>query len=227
MKNKNVLVIAAHPDDELLGCGGTVARLVAERRNVYACILSKGIASRHENPDDSGCRREKAELDTQMRSAARLIGTKGLFVEDFPDNSFDSVPLIRIVKAIEKVLREIKPEIVFTHFEEDLNIDHQIAYRATITAARPLKESPTMRIYSYETVSSTEWAYPTSFSPNVFFDITKTIDKKLKALAKYGSEMRKGPHPRSLEHIRKNAEVWGAKIGVEAAEAFYCVREVI
>ncbi|MCP5105052.1 MAG: PIG-L family deacetylase, partial [bacterium] len=124
----------------------------------------------------------------------------------------------------EKVKTQVKPEILFTHHEKDLNIDHQVTYHAVLTASRPLKGEPVKEIYSFEVLSSTEWNYPLSFSPDCFFDITGTIDSKVAAMAAYRSELREYPHPRSLKGIKLNAENWGMKVGVPCAEAFQTVR---
>lgn len=223
MKNK-VLVIASHPDDEVLGCGGTTARLAENGCEVYTLILGKGIASRYENSDSKKMKSEIEELKKQVYAANKIIGAKQVFIHNFPDNSFDTVPLLDIVKVIEKVKNDIKPDIVFTHYEKDLNIDHQITYKAVITVTRPLPDETVKEIYSFEVLSSTEWAYPTAFSPDVFFDISETLESKLKAMKIYNSELRMYPHPRSLEGIELNAKTWGMKVGVRHAEAFKAVR---
>ena len=129
-----------------------------------------------------------------------------------------------IVKVIEKIKNQTKPEVIFTHYEKDLNIDHQITYKAVITATRPLKGESVKEIYSFEISSSTEWSYPLSFSPNLFFNISGTIDVKIKALEEYKTELMEYPHPRSLEGVKLIAKNWGMKVGLEYAEAYKVVR---
>ncbi|WP_347272944.1 PIG-L deacetylase family protein [Candidatus Kuenenia sp.] len=222
--NKKVLIIAAHPDDEILGCGGTIARLVREGNEAYTLILGEGITSRDEKRDRAKRQKDVENLKVQIQKANKTIGVEKFFTFDFPDNRFDSVPLLDIVKVIEDIKGKIKPDTVFTHYQKDLNIDHQITYRAVLTASRPLPDETIKEIYSFEVLSSTEWNYPLSFSPDVFFDVSEAIDSKLKAMAEYKSELRDYPHPRSLEGIKQNAQLWGIKSGLKYAEAFKVVR---
>jgi LmbE family N-acetylglucosaminyl deacetylase len=223
MRNK-ILIVSAHPDDEVLGCGGTVARLVKEGYQAYTLILGEGITSRDEKRDRAKRETEIQKLRDQAKKANKIIGVEEVFMYDFPDNRFDTVPLLDIVKVIEKIKNDIKPDIIFTHYGKDLNIDHQITYKAVITATRPVVGEPVKEIYSFEVPSSTEWNFPLSFSPDVFFDISETIDIKIKALEEYKTELREYPHPRSLEGIKINAQSWGLKIGVKYAEVFKCIR---
>jgi LmbE family N-acetylglucosaminyl deacetylase len=225
MRNK-ILIVSAHPDDEVLGCGGTVARLVKEGYQVYTLILGEGITSRDEKRDHAKRETEIQKLKDQAKKANKIIGVEEVFMYDFPDNRFDTVPLLDIVKVIEKIKNDIKPDIIFTHYGKDLNIDHQITYKAVITATRPVVGEPVKEIYSFEVPSSTEWNFPLSFSPNVFFDISETMDIKIKALEEYKTELREYPHPRSLEGIKINAQSWGLKIGVKYAEVFKCIRVI-
>jgi len=222
--NKTLFLIFAHPDDEVLGCGGTVARLVREGYKAYTLILGEGITSRDKSRNKDERLRELEELKDFATKANEILGVEGVFFGDFPDNRFDSVPLLDIIKKVEEVIEKIKPSVIFTHYEKDLNIDHQITYRAVITATRPMKGCPVKEIYSCEVLSSTEWNYPISFSPDVFFDISQTIEVKLKALKEYKGELRDFPHPRSLEAVKLNAKMWGVKTCLEYAEAFKCVR---
>jgi LmbE family N-acetylglucosaminyl deacetylase len=225
MKNK-ILIVSAHPDDEVLGCGGTVARLVKEGYQAYTLILGEGITSRDEKRDRAKRETEIQKLKDQAKKANKIIGVEEVFMYDFPDNRFDTVPLLDIVKVIEKIKNDIKPDIIFTHYVKDLNIDHQITYKAVITATRPVVGEPVKEIYSFEVPSSTEWNFPLSFSPDVFFDISETMDIKIKALEEYKTELREYPHPRSLEGIKINAQSWGLKIGVKYAEVFKCIRVI-
>ncbi|NOX15370.1 MAG: PIG-L family deacetylase [Epsilonproteobacteria bacterium] len=216
--NKKILIVAAHPDDEVLGCFGTVARLIKEGYEAYTLILGEGKTSRGEGE------KEIALLQKEIKKANEYIGIKKVFTEKFPDNSFDSIPLLDIVKKIVQTKEKIKPDIIFTHYKNDLNIDHQITYKAVITATRPMKDECVKEIYSFEILSSTEWNYPLSFSPDVFFDITDTIDLKIAAIKKYKSELCKYPHPRSLKGIRLNAQYHGIRVGKKYIEAFKSVR---
>ena len=219
-----ILVVAAHPDDEILGCGGTVARLANEGAKVYTLLLGQGIAARSDNLDKKEYQEQIAKLKKCTHDANGIIGVQEVFSFDFPDNKFDTVALLDIIKTIEKIKNKIKPNAIFTHYEKDLNIDHRITYEAVITAARPLPDETVKEIYSFEVLSSTEWGYPLSFSPNVFFNISETIDIKMKAIGEYKLELREFPHPRSLKAAELNAKTWGAKTGLEYAEAFMAVR---
>ena len=223
---KKILVIAAHPDDEVLGCGGTIARLAQEGNEVHTLILGEGITSRDTTRDQTGRQEDLSQLRQQAVKANKILGVKNILFADFPDNRFDSVPLLDIVKEIEKIKDKIKPEIIFTHYGKDLNIDHQITCQAVITATRPIENEVVKEIYSFEVQSSTEWNFPLSFSPDTFFDISKTLEVKVKALKEYESELRKYPHPRSLEGVELNAKYWGMRVGLNCAEVFKIVRAI-
>lgn len=225
IKNK-VLIVASHPDDEILGCAGTVARLIQQGSQVYTLILGEGVTSRGESRDVSASAKEIEKLREDAKAANKVLGVKEVFFCGFPDNRFDTVAFIDIVKAIEKVKDNIKPYVVFTHYENDLNIDHQITFKAVLTATRPLVGESAKELYSFEVISSTEYRYPVSFSPDMFFDVSKTIGAKVEAMEKYKSELRNAPHPRSLEGIKLNAKTWGMKVGCEFAEAFKTIRVV-
>lgn len=222
--SKRILIIVAHPDDEVLGCFGTVARLIKEGYEAYTLILGEGKTSRDEIRKVENKENEIKVLNTEMQRANNTIGIKKVFVESFPDNRFDSVDLLDIIKVILKVKDEIKPDIIFTHYEHDLNIDHQITYKAVITATRPMKEECVKEIYSFEILSSTEWNYPLSFSPNTFFDISETLDLKISAMKEYQSELCIYPHPRSLKGIKLNAKYQGMRVGKKYVEAFKSIR---
>ena len=220
---KKIMIIAAHPDDEILGCGGTVARLLKEGQTevdkVFTLILSNGITSR-----DNWNAKELEDLKVKSAEANHRIGVSWIAIEDLPDNKFDTVSLLGIVKIIDKHIKFHLPNTIFTHHRGDLNIDHRITYQAVITATRPMQNESVKEIYSFEVLSSTEWNYPTTFSPDTFFDITKTLDTKLQALSCYESEMRDNRHPRSMTGVWNNAKMWGLKSGLEYAEAFETVR---
>jgi len=218
--NKKILIIAAHPDDEVLGCFGTVARLIKEGYEAYTLILGEGKTSRDTEKLDN----ELLVLNDEIIKANNKIGIKETIIHNFPDNRFDNIDLLDIVKLITKVKDEIKPDIIFTHYEHDLNIDHKITYQAVITATRPMEDECVKEIYSFEILSSTEWNYPLSFSPDVFFDISNTINDKLDAMKEYKSELCKYPHPRSIEGIKLNARYQGLRVGKQYIEAFKSIR---
>ncbi len=228
MSQKKIMVIAAHPDDEVLGCGGTISRLIEEGYDAYTLILGKGIGARFPTEEK---KKEKNRyvniLIREMQNANKLMGVKKVYSFDLPDNKFDSMPLLDIVKKIEQVKKIVQPDIVFTHYKKDLNIDHKITYEAVITASRPLEDETVKTIYSFEVLSSTEWNYPLSFSPTIFFDISSSLKKKIQALKCYTSELREFPHPRSLKAVEINAKNWGVKVGLSSAEAFELVRSII
>jgi LmbE family N-acetylglucosaminyl deacetylase len=224
--NKKILIVAAHPDDEVLGCFGTVARLIKEGYEAYTLILGEGKTSRDKNRDVVNKQDEIEVLNSEIQKANDIIGIKKVFIESFPDNRFDSVDLLDIIKVVSKVKEEVKPDIIFTHYEHDLNIDHQITYKAVITATRPMEDEVTKEIYSFEILSSTEWNYPLSFSPDTYFNIESTLDLKIAAMKEYESELCQYPHPRSFEGIELNAKYQGMRVGKKYVEAFKSIRVV-
>ena len=221
----NVLVIAAHPDDEVLGCGGTIARLAGEGHAVYILILGEGITSRYERREAA----DPAELKTlheKCRASARHLGARDVFLENLPDNRFDTVPLLDVIKKIEQRIEQLKPSVVYTQHGGDLNIDHVTTFRATLTATRPMSGGCVRAVYAYEVASSTEWAFQQFepvFHPQVFMDISGTLELKIEAMNLYESESRPYPHPRSAEILRVLAQRWGSVSGLSAAEAFECI----
>lgn len=221
---KKILIVVAHHDDEILGCGGTVNKLVNEGNEAYTLILGEGPYSRYTNEDRIKAEKESLEKKKRAIKANSIIGVKEVFFKKFPDNRFDSVALLDIIKAIEEVKVKIMPSIIFTHYKGDLNVDHQLTYKATITASRPMKDESVKEIYSFPILSSTEWNFPLSFSPDVFFDINETMERKLKAMQEYQSELRDFPHPRSLEGLKVSAKNWGMLVGLNYTEAFKLIR---
>ena len=223
---KKILIIAAHPDDEVLGCFGTIARLIQEGHEAYTLILGEGKTSRDKQRDVEHKKEELTLLNQEILKANTIIGIKKIFTCNFPDNRFDTVALLDIVKEIEKIKSLIKPDIIFTHYENDLNIDHQITYKAVLTATRPMEHESVKELYSFEVLSSTEWNYPLSFFPDTFFDISNTLELKTKAMQQYLSELREYPHPRSVEGIKLLAQTRGMNVGISFAEAFKTIRIV-
>ncbi|MDO8499642.1 MAG: PIG-L family deacetylase [bacterium] len=224
MKNQTILVVAAHPDDELLGAGGTLIKHALAGDSVYCLILGEGVRSR------SGA--ESAELKKLRADAVEagcVIGFKEIFFEGIPDNAFDTVSLLSITKVIEKYLEQVKPDIIYTHFENDLNIDHRLAFQAVMTAARPCNADCPAEIYTFETLSSTEWQSKLGqvFRPNHYVNVEQTLDKKITAMRCYKDEIRSYPHSRSAEGIKILAEYRGLESGLKAAEAFCLVRKII
>ena len=226
-KNKNnpILCVVAHPDDEVLGCGGTMAKL--SENDIYTLILGEGITSR--NISDEEKSKGFEELKKQSEQANEILGVNKVFFETFPDNKFDTFPLLDIIKSIEKIIQEIKPEMIFTHHHGDLNIDHQITHKAVLTAVRPAGDYTVKKVLSFEVLSSTEWNYQTQnnvFTPNTYIDISETLNKKLEAMKCYKSEIRDYPHPRSLDGIKILAQKRGLEAGLKFAEAFMLIREI-
>lgn len=224
--NKTILIIAAHPDDEVLGCFGTVARLIKEGYDAYTLILGEGKTSRDNQRNIENRKKDIKILNSEIKKANNIIGIKEVFLEDLPDNRFDSIDLLDIVKIISKIKEQIKPDIIFTHYENDLNIDHQLTYKAVITATRPMKNECVKEIYSFEILSSTEWNYPLSFAPDTYYDISDSIDLKLEAMNEYISELCEYPHPRSLQGIKFNAQYQGMRVGKTYVEAFKSIRVI-
>jgi LmbE family N-acetylglucosaminyl deacetylase len=227
---KTILVVAAHPDDEILGVGGTVARHVANGDKVFALILGEGQTSRGEHRGDISSSVINELHDNTMESA-KVVGYRDVFFADFPDNRFDEVDLLDIVKVVERHIRQIKPQIIYTHYSGDLNVDHQYTSRAALTATRPIGDYYVEEIYAFETLSSSEWNFDYSlqpaFSPNVFVDITDYYDKKEQAMKCYVSELCKFPHPRSLEGMDVLSKTRGMAAGMNRAEAFMLIRKTV
>lgn len=224
----SILVVAAHPDDEVLGCGGTIAKLSSENE-VHILILGEGITSRQRRRAARTKAKEISRLGRAARAVAKRLGASSLHVEQLPDNRMDTVPLLEVVKRVEAVVEECRPEIIYTHHPGDLNIDHWVTFRAVMTATRPMVGRPVRDIYAYEVPSSTDWSFQRIepvFRPNVFVDITQTIETKIQAMQCYPSESRQFPHPRSDGALRAHARRWGSVVGLEYAEAFELIRSI-
>ena len=229
MTQETVLVVAAHPDDEILGCGGRLAAHADRGDPVHVLILAEGVTSRSEARDPNSDAPAIAALRQAAEKALSILGGQSLCFGGFPDNRMDGVDLIDVTKKVEQSMAAVDPSIVYTHHAGDLNIDHQIAARATVTACRPLPERRACSVLAFETVSSTEWALPTptnAFVPNVYADISGQLDRKLAALGAYKSEMRDFPHARSIEAVRALATKRGSECGRASAEAFMLLRSV-
>ena len=220
-----VLVVAAHPDDEVLGCGGTICRWAEEGVDVAIAILGEGLASRSEPGDSDAAALEALKEDA--RRAARVLGAGTVEFSDLPDNRFDTVPLLDVTKTIEELIARLRPEVVITQHGGDLNVDHQITFRAALIATRPIEGCTVREVLAYEVPSSTEWSFHSfepRFHPNTFVDVSDTINRKIEAMACYESESRPFPHPRSAEALRAIAQRHGSSVGCQAAEAFQAIR---
>jgi len=218
--NKKILIFAAHPDDEVIGCGGTIAKLKKNGNDIFVCFIADGESSRNvKNLNELIRKRKKA-----AQKSATILGVKEIFFCDLPDNRLDTMSRLSIVKLVEKYISKIKPHTVFTHFYEDLNIDHQIVSKAVITACRPERKNPVKKLLFFEIPSSTDWQITNKkrnfFNPNWFEDISETKNLKIKALKVYKNEIRKWPHPRSIKGINSLMQVRGATSGFKFAEAF-------
>lgn len=228
--SKKILVIAAHPDDEVLGCGATIARHAKSGDEVHVVILAEGVTSRDDRRDPKGRKSELSELSKASHSANEILGVKSLSLHDFPDNRMDSLDRLDVIKVVERFIEKYRPETVYTHHAGDVNIDHKVIHEAVVTVCRPTPSQPVKTILFFEIPSSTEWQTPGSaacFMPNWFVDVSSTMDAKLQALKAYSSEMRPWPHVRSVEAVTHLAKWRGASIGTEAAEAFVLGRNII
>ncbi len=225
----NVLIISAHPDDEVLGCGGTIAKHVQNGDEVHVLILAEGVTSRDEVRERERRAGELSQLAQAAHEAGRILEVQSVELHDFPDNRMDAVDLLDVVKVVETAIDKYKPDMVYTHHAGDVNIDHRIVHQAVVTACRPLPGQCVKTLLFFEVPSSTEWQIPGSapaFLPNYFVDISDCLDKKFQALKAYESEMRPWPHPRSLTAVEHLARWRGSMVGVEAAEGFMLGRKL-
>ena len=223
------LIIAAHPDDEILGCGGSIAKWTHEGNDVHILIMAEGATSRDFKRDRNAKQTEISDLKSSAKAASKILGVKSIDFADYPDNRMDSIDLLDVVKSVENKIDLIEPDVVITHHIGDLNIDHQIIHRAVTTACRPQPNKFVKFLLSFEVASSTEWQSPSAnlnFNPNWFEDISSTLNLKLNALEVYSSEMRDWPHSRSLKAVDHLAKWRGATVGIEAAEAFMLIKKI-
>jgi LmbE family N-acetylglucosaminyl deacetylase len=230
-RNKRIMLVVAHPDDELLGLGATMHKLIKHfNAIVHVVILGEGITSRSD-VRDTGAWEKELEIHRQnIRNAQLAIGYQSLSIYNFPDNRFDSIDLLDIIKVIEKEKEKFGPQLIFTHHGGDVNIDHQRTFEAVITACRPMGHELAKTIFTFETPSGTEWrasSDPRQFVPNLFIEITaEDIDAKIKGMESYEFEKREFPHPRSPEALRIQAQRWGVATGSHFAEAFCLIRGI-
>jgi LmbE family N-acetylglucosaminyl deacetylase len=217
-----VLVVGAHPDDEILGAGGCLAKHVADGDDVHAIVVADGAASRY--PPEM-----VQVLEKQAVRAAETIGFASLRTLALPDQRLDALALVDITQLLEAELDAIDPTVVYSHFPGDVNSDHGVVARAMWTACRPYARQSLRRFAVFETPSSTEWAWPlpgSSLGPNLYVDVTTTIDVKIAAMECYESELRDYPHPRSARALRERAGYWGSHVGRPAAEPFRILRDI-
>lgn len=231
LKNKKIMIVVAHPDDELLGLGATMHKLIHEYNvKTHLVILGEGITSRSNKRDTKEWQKELSIHKKNFNNAKAAIGYHSLSVYDFPDNRFDSVALLDIIKVIEKEKEKFKPEVIFTHHGGDLNIDHQRTFEAVVTCTRPMADEKAKTIITFETPSGTEWRAstdPKHFVPNMFIEVSeKNLNAKIKGMESYEFEKRKYPHPRSPEALKIQAQRWGIVVGKKLAEAFTLVRNI-
>jgi LmbE family N-acetylglucosaminyl deacetylase len=218
MSDKRILVIAAHPDDEILGCGGTVALHASQGDRVWAIVACEGESHRYARSGGVG----QAE---HMRRAHHVLAIEKAHMLAFPDQKLDTFTLCDLITPIENIVRDFQPSIVYCQHGADINRDHELLFKAILVATRPV-EPYIEAVYAFDTASSTEWAYPRAFIPDTWVDIGSTLETKLEAMACYESELRPYPHPRSLEALRYKAYAWGNQCCIEAAEVFMTVRRV-
>ena len=226
---QRVLVVAAHPDDEVLGCGGTIARHADAGDQVQLLIVAEGATSRQQQRDRSQASVDLSALALAAQRAALILGATGVELLDLPDNRLDSLDRLDLIKQIEERIERHQPQVVYVHHAGDVNVDHRRLHEAVVTACRPTPGHPVRRLLSYEVASSTEWQPPGSapaFEPNWFVDISAQWPRKREALEAYASEMRPWPHARSSEAVEHLARWRGAQVGVEAAEAFCLLRQL-
>ena len=231
-ENKKILIVVAHPDDELLGLGATMHKLITTQNvNTHVVILGEGITSRDIERNEFSRKNDLDIHKSNVYKAQQAIGYHSISLHNFPDNRFDSVDLLDIIKVIEHEKAKFSPDIVFTHHGGDLNIDHQKTFEAVMTACRPLKEEIINTIVTFETPSGTEWRSPSDprhFLPNLFVEVhEKDVDAKILGMESYEFERRKYPHPRSPEALKILSQRWGILNGVDYDEAFCLIRKII
>lgn len=226
-----VLVVVAHPDDEVLGCGGTMARLAAEGRSVHLLVLADGVGARHVDHHDEGrVMDEQRRRRAALMASSHVLGVQTVDVADFPDNRMDAVAVLDVARRVEQAVAAYCPTMVLTHHAGDVNQDHRRTHEAVIAACRPQPGHPVDTLLFFEVASSTEWQVPGTapvFQPSWYVDTSQTITTQLKALACYAEELRAWPHPRSAEALRARAAWRGATVGCEAAEAFMLGRRLV
>jgi LmbE family N-acetylglucosaminyl deacetylase len=226
----SALIVAAHPDDEVLGCGGTIARLAAEGWNVHVHIVAEGSTSRDNVRNVTKHSQTLLELRNAATEANRILGVNSLAFGEMPDNRMDGIELLDVVKLVNTDVLRLRPQLVFTHHAGDVNIDHRIIHDAVIAACRPQPDQSVKELLFFEVASSTEWrprASAMPFVPDTYFDIGNFMSRKIQALHAYNAEMRPFPHARSIEAVESLGRWRGASVGCVAAEAFMLGRRIV
>jgi LmbE family N-acetylglucosaminyl deacetylase len=233
-----ILVIVAHPDDEVLGMGGTLKKLSNKNQDIKVVFLATGISARRSEKFTNETQYNvNKNLTTKMKEqikklrldakkALKILGIKNIEFFDFPDNEMDKISNLEITKTIENIIKKFNPEIIYTHTKNDINVDHRAIFNATITATRPTTKSNVKKVICFEVPSSSEWNFGDTFSPNIFVEIKKELPYKTKAIEAYKTELKKFPHPRSAKALDIIAKRWGTVSGFDAAEAFELIREL-
>ena len=218
MNMRNVLVVAAHPDDEVLGVGGTIPLIKQQGGNVTVVIVTDGSSTQYEGDGDILSRKHD-----HSRRANEILGTDEVIQWDYPDMRLDTIEHRALNSSFERLIWDRGFDTVFVQNGDDVNLDHQLIYRSIMVATRPIPGQPVHQVLSYQVNSSTEWGgrtQTTIFCPNYFVDISSTIGQKLAAMEVYTDELREYPHPRSIRSLRQRAAVYGNEVGYEAAEPF-------
>ena len=225
---ERVLIIVAHPDDEVLGMGGTIYKYTSQGIEVDLLIVTDGSSSQYSQRSDIESILAAKKIET--RKCADLLGINKIFYGNLPDMKLDAIPHIEINRVIEGVIDEVKPSIVYTHFSGDVNKDHRCVYESTLVACRPVKNQCVKKLFSYSVPSSTEWNIQTEnsvYTPNWYEDISgEYAEIKYKAFSCYETEARPYPHPRSTEYLSILDSAEGLKVGLQAAESFILLRSV-
>lgn len=227
---KTILVVAAHPDDEVLGCGGTIAAHAQAGDEVHIVIMAEGLTSRDPKRDITSSQGNLCALADSARRANALLGAATVILHSLPDNRMDTLDRLDVIKLIEREMERVRPDVVYTHHAGDLNLDHRIVHESVLTACRPKPTHPVKTLLFFEVLSSTEWMPAVSgpaFTPNWFVNISATIALKLQALDCYASEMHAWPHARSIKAVENLAGWRGSSVGVNAAEAFILGRNIV
>jgi LmbE family N-acetylglucosaminyl deacetylase len=225
-----VLVVAAHPDDEVLGCGGTIARLAGQGSKVHVLLLADGETSRRTGSGGAVTQPSVTARSAACEAARAILGYSTVEGVGLPDQRLDGLDLLDVVQRVEEVIERRRPAVVFAHHVGDVNLDHRVVHDAVVTACRPQPGNSVRELLFFEVPSSSEWRPPgsaPSFMPNWFVDISSTLPTKIRALEAYARELRGFPHPRSIEAIEALAKWRGASVGVRAAEAFMLGRMVL
>lgn len=219
-----ILILVAHPDDETIGCGGTIHKHFKNKDKIFAVSFTDGVGSRNK------ANQKKIRRKKQSIKVSKILGFNWINQYSLPDNSLDQIPILKIVKKIEKIKKEINPDIVYTHSKYDLNIDHRIIFQSTLTAFRPQPKDNSVEIRCMEVSSATDYGDQMnfkSFKPNLFIDIKKFWKKKQDSLAVYKEELRKYPHSRSIKAIKNLSMYRGSQVGMEMVESFEVIRKIL